>query len=502
MVCGLASDDQAFCWSSLEEALGDGSLRHSHSPVALYENQKFKSISSGSDHTCGVDEQGGLFCWGKNSDGDLGWPPAMSFDLPKQVPTQLRFKSVSCGANSTCAITEDGKAYCWGGNEQGQLGNGTKVGSIAPVEVASSSKFQMISVGDRYACAITTDGATLCWGLNGDGELGNNTFKTSSVPVAVAGSLRFRFVTAGYSRTIGNTTSGAAYTWGMEKEKTDDTGIQHSAVPRPTPEDSDLASVESIVAYRMDGDYSKAEQAAEEAILKYPDSTTVVYEVARLFAEIGKSDRTHAGIQKLRDLGEDRGALLRIAILEFRIGEFDAMAKDLDRAEKLSKSDDEIREVRMQRANSHSDMGQLATADAEYRKILSEDPHNVYVLNNLAYDLAQENGPLQAAYDMASEVVTSDPENSNQLDTLGFICNRMSRFKEAREHLEHALANQGINNPDILEHLGDTYSKLGDAAGAQTMWRSALQRRKAAALKLRQTTVIERIKQKISAAPQ
>jgi tetratricopeptide (TPR) repeat protein len=75
---------------------------------------------------------------------------------------------------------------------------------------------------------------------------------------------------------------------------------------------------------------------------------------------------------------------------------------------------------------------------------------------------------------MASEAVTSDPEDSNRLDTLGFICNRMSRFQEARKHLEHALASQGINNPDILEHLGDTYSKLGDAAKAQTMWRNAL----------------------------
>ena len=145
-------------------------------------------------------------------------------------------------------------------------------------------------------------------------------------------------------------------------------------MPRPTPEDSDLTSVESIATYRMDDDYAKAEQSAEEAIQKYPDSTTVVYEVARLFAEIGKSDQAHAGIQKLRALGEDRVALLRIAALDLRTGDFDAMVKDLDRAEKLSKSDDEIREVRMQRANSHSIMGQLATADAEYKKILSDDP--------------------------------------------------------------------------------------------------------------------------------
>jgi uncharacterized protein HemY len=66
---------------------------------------------------------------------------------------------------------------------------------------------------------------------------------------------------------------------------------------------------------------------------------------------------------------------------------------------------------------------------------------------------------------------------------------------------EHALASQGINNPDILEHLGDTYSKLGDAAKAQTMWRNALQKREAAALKLRQPAIIERLQQKLAAQP-
>ncbi len=177
------------------------------------------------------------------------------------------------------------------------------------------------------------------------------------------------------------------------------------------------------------------------------------------------------------------------------------MDKDLERAEKLSKSDDEIRDVQMRRANFHSDIGQFATADAEYRKILADDRHNVIALNNLAYDLARGHGPLQTAYDMAAEAVAADPENSNQLDTLGFICNRLSRIQEARGHLEHALANQGVNNPDILEDLGDTYSKLGDAAEAQTMWRNALQKREAAAPKLRQPAIIERLQQKLAVHP-
>jgi alpha-tubulin suppressor-like RCC1 family protein/tetratricopeptide (TPR) repeat protein len=500
-VCGLTNDGQAFCWSRGNSALGDGSIRHSDSPIAIFGDAKFKSISSGADHTCGVDQGGDLYCWGENVKGDLGFPSAMSFDLPTRVPSNLKFQSVSSGTNSTCAISENGQAYCWGSNQHGQLGNGTRIDSKEPVEVSTPAKFQMISVGDSYACAVTTEKAALCWGLNGDGELGNNSFKSSSVPVSVHGNLQFSSVVANYSRTIGITTSGTTYTWGMQIPATDDTVVRHSSVPLPAPAGSDLASVEGIFAYRMDGDYAKAEQAADEALQKYPNSPTVVYEVARLFADTGKADRTHAGIQKLRDLGGDRIALLRFAQLELRIGDFDEMAKDLDRAQELSKGDDEIREVRMQRANSLSARAEYAAADAEYRKILADDPHNAVALNNLAYNLARENGPLQAVYDMAFEAVASDPENSDSLDTLGFICNRMSRFPEAQKYLEHALANQGVNDPDILEHLGDTYSQSGNAQGAQAMWRDALQRREAEAPRIKQPAIIERIKKKIASNP-
>jgi len=479
--------------------LGDGSTRSSDEPIAVYGDIRFKSIASGAGHTCGLDNQGGLYCWGYNSDGSLGLRADVSYFVPTKVPSRLRYEWVSCGLDSTCVIAEDGKTYCWGANEYGQLGNHTTSASVSPVEVLTTVKFQSISVGRQHACGLASDGTAWCWGDNGYGQLGNATTVNASVPTPVVGGLRFASVLAGNHRTIAITTSGAMYTWGIEKEGEPDVEPQLAKEPRVSPVGSDWASVETILAYRQDGDYGEVEHVSEELLRKYPNTKRVVYEVARLMADLGKLDQARVGIQKLRDLGEDRIALLSVATVELRTRDFDAMEKDLARAEKLATNEAERDEVRVQRALAHSEMGRHEEAIAEYRKILAENPQAGWAMNNLAYELADANIQLQNAYDMAHLAVSADPENADRLDTLGFICNRMARFDEARVHLEHALANSGLRDPDILEHLGDTYSKLGDLPAAQAMWKKALESHETEP-PLGKSSSIKRIREKLQTA--
>ncbi len=194
----------------------DSSETSSPTPVGVSGELSFATVSMGYLQACGVTTVGAAYCWGDNSDGELGNGSTTSSSTPTEVSGGLTFASVSAGYYATCGVTTAGAAYCWGFNADGQLGNGSTNNSSAPVAVSGDLSFTSVSAGSyNNACGVTTAGAAYCWGYNVDGELGNGSTTSSSAPVAVAGGLEFVSLSAGYLHSCGVTTGGAAYCWGF-----------------------------------------------------------------------------------------------------------------------------------------------------------------------------------------------------------------------------------------------------------------------------------------------
>lgn len=215
--CGVTTAGAGYCWGDNQFGeLGNGTQGNNptSSPSAVSGGRTFTMISPGRYFSCGLTTAGEAYCWGVNSEGELGDGSIVLGNVPRAVSGQLNFSMVSAGGFHACGLTPAGAAYCWGENTFGQLGNDHIGTTSMPVAVAGGLTFAMISAGNRHTCGVTTDGKAYCWGDNSSGNLGNGTTDSRALPGPVGGGLTFSSVSAGRFHSCGITTSGTLYCWG------------------------------------------------------------------------------------------------------------------------------------------------------------------------------------------------------------------------------------------------------------------------------------------------
>ena len=178
----------------------------------------FVQLSAGHEHTCGVTSDSRAYCWGSNSQGQLGDGTGVASLIPVAVAGALRFRQISAGFFTTCGVTTDFRAYCWGINDRGEVGDGTTTQRLAPVAVASGVRFRHVRLSFEHACGLSNTGNKVyCWGWNRYGQLGDRTTIDRLTPVLVTGGLAFREVSAGYYHTCGVTTGDRVFCWGFNR---------------------------------------------------------------------------------------------------------------------------------------------------------------------------------------------------------------------------------------------------------------------------------------------
>ena len=136
----------------------------------------FTLVSVGDQHTCGLTEEGGIICWGRDYEGQT-------------KPPNGEFTFVSSGEQDTCAISVDGSIVCWG----------KRFGSDE--YTPPGGRYVAVSISSRHGCAIAVDGRMVCWGRNHDGK-GSPPHRT------------FVSVSVGHDHSCGVTDEGAALCWG------------------------------------------------------------------------------------------------------------------------------------------------------------------------------------------------------------------------------------------------------------------------------------------------
>jgi hypothetical protein len=223
---------------------------------------RFVALSGGDLHTCGLTREGRAYCWGDNTNGQLGAGiPTPSTSAPTRVATTQTFAIIAAGSSTTCALTADGTPWCWGtpltndpplltpaavsstvklkslvnrGFPCGLSKDGAAFcwyapssifdagsGGPGPTRVMSSLPLPLNAVagGSAHVCALDLAGRAFCAGNNTHGELGDGNAPTAStLPVPVAISQPFASIALGDEFACALTAFGVAYCWGNNAE--------------------------------------------------------------------------------------------------------------------------------------------------------------------------------------------------------------------------------------------------------------------------------------------
>lgn len=73
-------------------------------------------------------------------------------------------KQVACNYDHCLALAQDGAVWAWGENRQGQLGDGTQTDRSAPVRVRNVTGIRKVAVSNESSYALTVSGSVIHWG--------------------------------------------------------------------------------------------------------------------------------------------------------------------------------------------------------------------------------------------------------------------------------------------------------------------------------------------------
>jgi alpha-tubulin suppressor-like RCC1 family protein len=234
-VCGVQNDGTLWCWgANTDGQLGLGDFSPRSTPEQVGSTRLWAHVSAGVAHTCAIAQDGSLWCWGRNDHHAVAPVALTAFELPERVGQDYDWRFVAAGNGVTCALRSDQSAWCWGDGTDGRTGTGTTSGDVlAPTQVLPGTTWRSLSAGYQV-CGIQSDQSLHCWGTNHNGQLGVGDELPRHEPTRVGTDGDWLSVSVGRTASCGLRDGGALYCWGNSGTWDPHGADIHHTAPQPT----------------------------------------------------------------------------------------------------------------------------------------------------------------------------------------------------------------------------------------------------------------------------
>ncbi|KAH9260563.1 hypothetical protein BASA81_001030 [Batrachochytrium salamandrivorans] len=170
--------------------IGNKADQAAPTPVADLAAENIVSVACGVDHTCAVDAAGAMFCWGKDSYGQLGNPSIIS-----DAPNPVQVLGITSGAASAWAgwynsfvLMQNGTVWAFGKDQYGVFGTGSTGNQLVPIVYGQGvSGVVEIRGGYTTTCVLLQNDQVKCTGSNHVGQFGVGSTTGSYTLVEMVG---------------------------------------------------------------------------------------------------------------------------------------------------------------------------------------------------------------------------------------------------------------------------------------------------------------------------